>query len=191
MCNLTTSLLGDVCGDVQIEPTLVPLSGEAQFCRSANVSQGKARCQCLWFLGRSIQSDDVRRPHFSPQCPPPPPPPSVRMVPVASQYVKHEKAKRHQYEQRVRDVEGTSFVPLVLSMSGGMDRSAAVTFKRLSVMLAEKPGLSYAATVNVIRCRLSFALLCSAITAPHGSRRRLPYANLQLALAFAEARLVY
>ena len=72
-----------------------------------------------------------------------------------------------------------------------MGRSAAVTFKRLSATLAEKDGLSYAATVNVIRCHLSFALLCSEITALHGSRRRLPHANLQLALAFAEARLVY
>ena len=58
-------------------------------------------------------------------------------------------------------------------------------------MLAEKAALSYAATVNVVRCRLSSALLRSAITALRGSRRRLPRANLQPALAFAEARLVY
>ena len=36
--DLTASLLSEVCGDVQIEPTLIPLSGEAQFYRSANVS---------------------------------------------------------------------------------------------------------------------------------------------------------
>ena len=36
--DLTASLLSEVCGDVQIEPTLIPLSGEAQFYRSAYVS---------------------------------------------------------------------------------------------------------------------------------------------------------
>ena len=90
---------------------------------------------------------------------------------------------------RVRDVEGASFVPLVFSTSGGMARAAVLTFKRLASLLSEKLGLSYSATVNVVRCRLSFALLRSAITALRGSRRRLPSTNLQPALAFAEARL--
>ena len=184
--DLTASLLGDVCGDVQIEPTLVPLSGETQFYRSANVSpEARLDVSARGFWGDRFSRTMFHVRIFHPNAP------SVRMVPVASQYVKHEKAKRRQYEQRVRDVEGASFVPLVLSTSGGMGRSAAVTFKRLSAMLAEKAGLSYTATVNVVRCRLSFALLRSAITALRGTRRRLPHANLQPALAFAEARLVY
>ena len=91
----------------------------------------------------------------------------------------------------MRDVERASFVPLVLSTSGEMGFSEAVTFMRLSAMLAEKAGLSYAATVNVVRCRLPFALLRSATSALRCSRRRLPLANMQPALTFAEARLVY
>ena len=89
----------------------------------------------------------------------------------------------------MRDIEGASFVPLVFSTAGGLGRSAAITYKRLAGLLAEKEGLSYSATVNVVRCRLSFALLRSALTALRGSRRRLPQTNLQPALAFAEARL--
>ena len=96
---------------------------------------------------------------------------SSRSASVTSQFVKHEKAKRRQYEQRVRDVEGASFVPLVFPTSGGMARAAVLTFKRLASLLSEKLGLSYSATVNVVRCRLSFALLRSAITALRGSRR--------------------
>ena len=50
--------------------------------------------------------------------------------------------------------------------------------------------LSYAATINVVRCRLSFALLRSAITALSGSRRRAPTStSFQPALALAEARV--
>ena len=110
-------------------------TGEAQFYRSANVSpEARLDVSARGFWGDRFSRTmfDVRI--FHPNAP------SVRMVPVASQYVKHEKAKRRQYEQRVRDVEGASFVPLVLSTSGGMGRSAAVTFKRLSAMLAEKAG---------------------------------------------------
>ena len=82
---------------VQIEPTLVPLSGSGlPFYRSANVSSvRKARCQvplAFWWrptsVGRCSTSAFVAANA-----------PSVRMVPVASQYVKHEKAIRRQYEQ--------------------------------------------------------------------------------------------
>ena len=182
--DLTASLLSEVCGDVQIEPTLIPLSGEAQFYRSANVSPDArldVSARGFWGDRFSRTMFDVRV--FHPNAP------SSRSASVTSQFVKHEKAKRRQYEQRVRDVEGASFVPLVFSTSGGMARAAVLTFKRLASLLSEKLGLSYSATVNVVRCRLSFALLRSAITALRGSRRRLPSTNLQPALAFAEARL--
>ena len=88
--------------------------------------------------------------------------PSVRTVPVNSLYVRHEKEKSRRYEQRVKDVEGpgATFVPLVFSTAGGMGRSSSVTFKRIAALLAEKTGLSYAATINVVRCRLSFAYCC-------------------------------
>ena len=133
--DLTASLLGDVCGDVQIKPTLGPLSGEAQFCRSANGLPRQGSMSVPVAFGAIDSVGRCSTSAFFTQMPP-----SVRIVPVASQYVKQEKAKRRQYEQRVRNVEGASFVPLVLSTSGGMGRSAAVTFKPLSAMLAEKAG---------------------------------------------------
>ena len=170
-----TALLGGVyvCGDVQIEPTLVPLSGEAKFCRSANVSpEARLDVSARSFFGDQFSRTmfDVRI--FHPNAL------SVRMVPVASQYVQHEKANRGANMSSASETfEGASLVTLVLSTSRGMDRSAAVTFKRLSATLVEKVGLSYAATVNVVCCRLLFALLRSAIAALRGSRRRLPHAN--------------
>ena len=71
--------------------------------------------------------------------------------------------KRRHCEQRVKAVEGTSIVPLVLSTVGGIRHSSTVTFKRNAALLAEKTGQSYAATINVVRCRLSFALLYLAV----------------------------
>ena len=40
--------------------------------------------------------------------------------------MKHEKEKKRAYEQRVREVEHTSFVPLVMSVTGGMSREATI-----------------------------------------------------------------
>ena len=165
--------------------TLIPLSGEAQLGKSANTSS-EARLDVsargFWADRFARTMFDVRI--FHPNAP------SVRTVPVNSLYVRHEKEKRRRYEQRVKDVEGATFVPLVFSTAGGMGRSSSVTFKHIAALLAEKTGLSYAATINVVRCRLSFALLRSAITALRGSRRRAPTStSFQPALALAEARV--
>ena len=46
-------------------------------------------------------------------------------------------------------------------------------------MIAEKAGMSSAATIKVVWCHLAFALLRSSITALCGSRCRLPHAGLQ------------
>ena len=42
------------------------------------------------------------------------------------------------YEQRVRDVERTSFTPLVMSTTGGMGKAASTFYKRFASMLNEK-----------------------------------------------------
>ena len=99
--------------------------------------------------------------------------PSAIQVPLVSQYATHECSKRREYEQRVRDVEGASFVPLVFSSTGGMGPAFAATFKRLADLLSEKLDCPYAAMLNWLRYRVSFALLRSAVTSLRGSRRRL------------------
>ena len=45
--------------------------------------------------------------------------------PLQSAYRRHEKKKRCQYEQRVRDVEHGHFTPLVFTTTGGMGDAAA------------------------------------------------------------------
>ena len=165
---------------MQIEPTLIPLSGEAQFYRSANVSPDArldVSARGFWGDRFSRTMFDVRVFH--------PSAPSSRSASVTSQFVKHEKAKRRQYEQRVRDVEGASFVPLVFSTSGGMARAAVLTFKRLASLLSEKLGLSYSATVNVVRCRhyrLRFCVRPSLLSVDHAGGFLAPTSSLRLHL---------
>ena len=48
---------------------------------------------------------------------------------LSSAYLKHESGKRRLYEQRVREVERASFVPIILSATGGMGKQASVFYK--------------------------------------------------------------
>ena len=74
------------------------------------------------------------------------------------------------YEQRVREVERASFVPIVLSATGGMGKQASVFYKRLASLLSEKRETTYSTTMNWLRCTITFFLLHSAIQCIHGAR---------------------
>ena len=50
--------------------------------------------------------------------------PSNRQMSLDKCFLKHEKEKKIAYEQRVLEVEHASFVPLVMSATGGMARKA-------------------------------------------------------------------
>ena len=71
--------------------------------------------------------------------------------------------KKRAYSQRVREIEHASFTLLVLSASGGFAKKATNFYKRLASLLADKWDQPYSQTMNWLRCRISFALLRSAI----------------------------
>ena len=74
------------------------------------------------------------------------------------------------YEQRVRDVEHSTFTPIVLSATGGMAKQSTTFYKRLASRLAEKWEQTYCSTLYWLRVRLSFSLLRSAIQCIRGAR---------------------
>ena len=85
-------------------------------------------------------------------------------------YRKHEKEKKRKYEQRILDVEHSSFTPLIFSVSGGMGNEATAFYKHLASLLADKWDTYYNTVLNWLRCRLSFSLLQSSIQAIRGAR---------------------
>ena len=91
------------------------------------------------------------------------------MTPSAC-YQRHEREKRRVYEQRVREVEYGTFGPLVFSATGGMGPTAVVVFKRLAGRIAEKSNQQYSTIMGMIRCRISFSFLRSAIMCMRGSQ---------------------
>ena len=96
---------------------------------------------------------------------------------VPACYHKQESLKKRAYEQRVREVEHSSFTPLVLSATGGMANEATTFYKGLASCLAMKWDHSYSSTMSWLRCRLTFFLLRSAIQCIKGARSSCGHAT--------------
>ena len=185
--DITADLLSEVCYNVGIEPTLQSLSGETLRHATANREDGA----CLDvvadnFWGRKQRAFfDIRV--FYPLAP------SYRRTPLESCYRAKENEKKRSYDERIREVEGGTFSPLVFSTSGGVGPSAAVMYKRLASLIAEKRDQSYSTTIKWIRCRITFALIRSAILClrGHQSRQRCPRRSeaTDMILASAESHI--
>jgi len=185
--DLTAGLLREVCYDVSTEPPLQPLTGEAFAARSVN-RDDHARLDisaCGFWGGRFERTFfDVRV--FNPFAP------SNQLPQLSATYRRHEREKRRHYEQRVLEVERSSFTPLVFSTSGGLGLAASTFYRRLASLLSEKRSTPYSVTMSWLRTKLSFALLRSCIMCLRGSRvrRSLPDSScIPVDVVVSECRL--
>ena len=96
---------------------------------------------------------------------------------ISNCYRKHEAEKKRAYEQRILEVEHSTFTPLVFSATGGMAKQCSTFYKRLASRLAEKWEQPYSSTLCWVRCRLSFSLLRSAIQCIRGARSACGHAS--------------
>ena len=119
----TASLLTEVYSEVCDEPDLQPVTSDQLNGASAN-SQDGARLDVsangVW--GGRFQKTyfDVRV--FNPLAS------SNRNQAPAAVYRKHELEKKRAYQQRIQEVEHSSFTPLVLSATGGMGNEATIFY---------------------------------------------------------------
>ena len=143
-------LLTEVCHDVCIEPHLQPLSSES-FSTCSVITGDNARLDVAasGFWGGRFEQTFVDVRVFNPHAP------SNRSSQPAATYRRHEQEKRLHYEQKVLEVEHASFVPFVMSCTGGAGPCAAVVLKRLGALLAEKHNSSYSTVMGLLRCRLN------------------------------------
>ena len=96
--------------------------------------------------------------------------PTNKNTPFQSSYRTHEKMKKRAYQQRVLEIEHASFTPVVLSATGGMANEATFFYKRIASLLALKWDQSYSTVMTWLRCRITFALIRSAIQCLRGAR---------------------
>ena len=103
LCDLTANLLTDVWRDVDIEPQLLPVTGEAFENRTANTSNEARvdiRSRGFWVIGQETFFDvRVFDPNANwylnkalPQC-----------------YIQKEKGKKRQYNEKVLEIDHGSF----------------------------------------------------------------------------------
>ena len=170
--DLTANLLTEVCSDVCIEPDLQPITGEVLTGATSNIQDGaRLDIAANGFWGGRFERTyfDVRV--FNPHAP------SHKRSSLSACYRKQESLKKRAYEQRIREVEHSSFTPLVLSATGGMANEATTFYKRLASCLAMKWDHPYPSTMSWLRCRLTFSLLRSAIQCIRGARSSCGHAT--------------
>ena len=162
-----------MCHGVATEPSLQPITTETFTNATANTQQG-ARLDIVangvWGGPFERAYFDVRVfNHFAP---------SNNHFSIQATYRHHENIKKRHYERRIREVEHSSFTPLVFSTitplvfstTGGLGPAADSFYKRLASMLADQWKQPYSSTMGWLRCRLSFSLLRSSIMCLRGAR---------------------
>ena len=185
--DLTAELLTEVSNDIAIEPNLTPLSGES-FDSATTSKEDDARCDVaargFWVRG-SKAFLDVRV--FNPMAR------SYTNQPLATVYNSLERSKKAKYNERILNIEHGTFTPLVLSCFGGMGTEAQRFYNRLGVKVAEKRDELVSSTISLIRTKLSFSLLRSALLCIRGSRshRRqgLLFQDQDITLAVSQSRI--
>ena len=163
--DITASLLTEVCHDVSIVPHLQPITGESMAHQTANTDdQSRLDIAASGFWGGRFERAffDVRV--FNPSAQ------SNQQASLSSTYRCHEMEKKRSYEQRICEVEHSTFTPLVLSSTGGMGKAATTFYERLSSMFSEKRDVPYSTILGWVRCRLTFALLRASIMSIRGAR---------------------
>ena len=169
------------------EPELQPLNGAPLHTRGANRTDGaRLDIKAGGFWGRSrfeATFFDVRV--FNPYAA------SYRLSSPQTIFETHDRQKRRQYEERIREVEGASFTPLVFSSTGATGRISEAFLKRLASLLSDKRNTTYSETMAWLRCRLSFALLRANVLCLRGTRgrERLAETTSCATVALAEAQV--
>ena len=142
--DITANLLTEVCHNVMTKLGLQPLRDEAMSRLTSNTTDG-ARLHITeigcWESRFETTYLDIRV--FNPHAP------TNRKFSISNCYRKHEEKKRT-YEQRILNVEHSTFIPLVFSVTGEMAKQYSTFYKRLDTCLADKSEHSYSSTL----CRL-------------------------------------
>ena len=157
-------VLGVVCKDVVVEPSLLPISNEELPRGTTLTADARLDISCRGFFSPLDKTFiDIRVLHPNSL--------SNAEKPLKGMYQAHEKEKKTKYLHRVIQVEKSSFTPFVISTTGGMAPEADAFLKRLSQKLSTKLDQSYSNTVGYLRRKLRIELLKTVLMAVRGYRK--------------------
>lgn len=164
-------LWADLCrsagfNDVEVEPLLVPLSGEELSGRCAKVEDGcrsDVRVRSFW-RGQQEAFFEFRV-----------------FYPFASSYVRqsssalfrqHANERKREYSERINRVDSGSFTPMIFASTGGMGPQMEIALKHLASRISEREGQAYSRVMALLRCRFGFAMARSSLVCLRGTRSR-------------------
>ena len=155
--NTFATLMSEVCFDVEIEPKLQSFQGESCVNNSTTTDEdARLDVKAKWLWGsrfiRTFFDVKVFNPHAK----------------TSRKY--HESLKNSKYQQRVLQVEQSSFSPLIVGCTGGAATAAIRIMQLIADKISEKKHENYAETKNYKRTKINFALLRSAILRIRGCK---------------------
>ena len=95
---------------------------------------------------------------------------SARNKTFAAIYASHEKQKNVEYEERIVQIEKGSFVPFIMSATGGLGPAANSFIQRVAQRIAAKRREPYSKIVCLLRNELAYCLARAMITNLRASR---------------------
>ena len=170
--DLNAELQQEVCRDVVIEPSQIPVENEQVSGTSADEKRPDISSRGLWStFERTFYDVRVLHPNA----------PSYQSTSIPALYRKHENQKMVKYNNRIITVEKATFTPLVYSTFGGCGPLAKRYHKQLAELISRTRNEDYHHVANHIRRKIRFSLLRSALIAIRGERGRKPAATKSLA----------
>ena len=167
--DLNADLQREVCRDVVVEPSLLPINNEEVDGIQADRAAPDISSRGLWSTFERTFFD-VRVLH--------PNAPSYRTTDMDKLYKKHEQEKMRKYNSRILSVERGSFTPLIYSTFGGWGPQTSRYHKRLAERISSKRNESYSDVLNHMRARIRFSILRSVLVSVRGERgKRSPLAK--------------
>jgi hypothetical protein len=153
------------CKSVELEQQLLPVEGELDEVKGVEKGdEARMDVTAVGFWGALQRAFfDVRV--FDPFAP------SYAKKSITTLFKENEREKKKKYGRRIREIEKSTFTPLVFSVSGGCGKECDTVLKKLATMISERTGNTRAAIMNSIRIELSFSLLRSCIICLRGWRR--------------------
>ena len=103
--------------------------------------------------------------------------------------LRHEKEKKREYNRRIMNITHGAFTPLVFSVSGVLGKECSMFHKHLAKK-CKKNNESYEKVITIIRCKLYFIILRSALLCIRGSQSNHVLKDIdEFSLGFGSAGL--
>ena len=85
---------------------------------------------------------------------------------------KAEVKKERLYKDRIQNVEGAAFVPLIFTTKGARSYQTSKTIAKVGAMIASKKKETTSETIKKLSQELSYAFLRSELACIRGARKR-------------------